>query len=249
MAIPALKRNSLWLFVRACPQLPILSLSYPLSAPPNVTISPKKSGRYSVMLFKTQIITSSHLSQLWNMVHHLMNEVSVQQFHDVICAKFMNKKQKLFRFSIFDTKKNETAKSKLMQETRWRWLKTEIRSPRPERQRWCGQGFVCGFTFKLEISLSYVWKMKYDCEKHFCLIPQVGIIVDPSPAQPPSNHTSRTHSAQGVSTWYKHTHTGTDTHIQIHTHARTCKHTNTHTHPHAQSQLHSPHTKLRLHNH
>ena len=134
-----------------------------------------------------------------------------------------------------------------MQKTRWRWLKTEIRSPRPERQRWCGQGFVCGFTFKVKISLSYVWQMKYDCEKHFCLIPQVGIIVDPSPAQTPSNHTSR--SAQGASTWHKHTHTGTDTHIQIHTHARTCKDTNTHTHPHAQSQLHSPHTKLRLDNH
>ena len=117
-----------------------------------------------------------------------------------------------------------------MQKTRWRWLKTEIRSPRPERQRWCGQGFVCGFTFKVKIALSYVWKMKYDCEKHFCLIPQVGIIVDPSPAQTPSNHTSRAHSAQGASTWHKHTHTGTDTHIQIHTHMHA--HTNKQTHIH-----------------
>ena len=64
MTILALKRNFFWLFVRACPQLPILSLSYPLSAPPNVTISPKKSGHYSAMLLKTQIITSSHPSQL-----------------------------------------------------------------------------------------------------------------------------------------------------------------------------------------
>ena len=63
MTIPALKRNFFWLFVRACPQLPILSLSYPLSAPPNVTISPKKSGHYSAMLLKTQII-KSHPSQL-----------------------------------------------------------------------------------------------------------------------------------------------------------------------------------------
>ena len=63
MTILALKRNFFWLFVRACPQLPILSLSYPLSAPPNVTISPKKSGHYSAMLLKTQII-KSHLSQL-----------------------------------------------------------------------------------------------------------------------------------------------------------------------------------------
>ena len=182
-------------------------------------------------------------SQLWNMVHHLMNEVSVQQFHDVICAKFMNKKQKLFWFSIFATKKNETAKSKLMQETRWRWLKTEIRSPRPERQRWCGQGFVCGFTFKVKISLSYVWKMKYDCEKHFCLIPQVGIIVDPSPAQTPSNHTSRAHSAQGVSTWHKHTHTGTDTHIQIHTHRHAHANTQTHIHTHLHRVNYTPHTQ------
>ena len=100
----------------------------------------------------------------------------------------------------------------------------------------------CGSTFKLKISLSYLWKMKYDCEKHFCLIPQVGIIVDPSPAQPPSKHTSRAHSAQGVSTWHKHTHTGTDTHTQIHTHTGTHIQTNKHTytHPHAQSQLHSP---------
>ena len=64
MTILALKRNFFWLFVRACPQLPILSLSYPLSAPPNVTISPKKSGHCSAMLLKTQIITSSHPSQL-----------------------------------------------------------------------------------------------------------------------------------------------------------------------------------------
>ena len=94
MTIPTVKRNFLWLFVRACPQLPILSLSYPLSALPMLPFHQRSPATTVRCFWKPR--SSRHIpSQLWNMVHHLMNEVSVQQFHDVICAKFMNKKQKL----------------------------------------------------------------------------------------------------------------------------------------------------------
>ena len=38
MMVMVVKRNFLCICVQLCPQLPILSFSYPLSAPPNVTI-------------------------------------------------------------------------------------------------------------------------------------------------------------------------------------------------------------------
>ena len=43
MMMVVVKRNFLCICVELCPQLPILSFTYPLSAPPNVTIWPKKS--------------------------------------------------------------------------------------------------------------------------------------------------------------------------------------------------------------
>ena len=61
MVVVVVKRNFLCICVQLCPQLPILSLSYPLSAPPNVTIWPKKSRHCTA--------ASEHNTLLSNRLH------------------------------------------------------------------------------------------------------------------------------------------------------------------------------------